>query len=828
MLRAAGDTRSWDDLRNENERLLQRLSAYEDERGIPTDPLTPHTPPRQAGLDERLAEALEHIDGAFVTFDREWRFAFVNRKAVRPVGLEPSDVIGRNVWDMYPQMRDTAIARHYRRAMEDRVAVRFEDMSPVNRRWYEVSVYPIPEGIAAHWHDVTDRKVAEQALRESEERARVTAEAGLTGLFDWEPQTARMYWSDQNFRTLGLDPGSIEPSYQAWADRVHRDDLERVEGRLQVAQRERRPYHDVHRVVWPDGSVHIMEARAQFSFDEAGACTRICGTYVDITERAQAEQSLRESEARFRVMADDTPLSIWVTDAAGGIQFINRAFCEFFGATQEAAAALDWRSFVHPDDAAYVSAVFESLRTQTPFSAEARMRRADGAWRWIASHGVPRFSGSGTFLGFVGSSSDVTESKVLQERERTASVQAHFRSLFESVPGLYVVLTPDEHRIVAVSNAYLQATGTTRDTLLGRRLFDVFADDPANPAPESLSSLKASLSRVATEGCVDVIAVHRFPLRRPEALGGGFEERWWSPVSAPVFAPDGTVAYIIHRVEDVTPYVAATRDHLEGTADRRVEHMAAEVVMRAQELQRANERLRENARRLQTEIEERRRLETIRGQLIRQLVSAQEEERRRVARELHDSLGQHLAALGVTLASVARRTGVCPDIDEDVGRLQTLARTIDEEVDRLAAELRPAALDDLGLDDALHRHVRAWAEDTGVPTDIHTRGLDRRLPEAVETTVYRVVQEALTNVRKHARAGRASVVVEFRDGDLIAIVEDDGIGFQREDADAAGDPGRQLGLTTMRERAALVGGRIQIESTAGLGSTVFLRVPIGD
>ena len=769
-------------------------------------------------IDARLAEAIEHIAGAFIILDRTWRFTYVNRNAVRPIDLLPEDVVGRDLWEMFPAFRDTAAARHYRKAMDERQSAAFEDRSTVNGRWYEVSVYPVPEGIAAHWHDITERKLAQVALTESEERARLTAEAGQTGLFEWEPKTGRMYWSDQNFRTLGLSPGEVEPSYAAWAARVHPDDLLRVEALVAESQSTRRPYYGVHRVVWPDGSVHVMEARAQFAFDDSGACTRMSGTYVDVTERALAEQALRESEARFRAMADDAPLPIWLTDALGTVQFINATYRDFFGVPDADAGGIDWPSLIHPEDRdAYVAAFEASIRTRTSFDAEARARRADGSWRWLSSRGVPRWTADGAFLGLVGTSPDVTERRRLEEHERAASVQAHFRSLFESVPGPYVVLTPDDFRIVAVSDAYLQATYTTRDTLIGRSLFHAFAADAAGPSADALASLRASLSRVVAHGRVDVIPVHRLAVRRPASLGGGAEERWWSPVSAPVMGPDDRVAFVIHRAEDVTSYMTERSERMSDvTNDHR---HAAEVVMRTHELHRVNEQLR-------AEIEERRRLEEQRGRLMRQLVVAQEAERSRVARELHDGLGQHLTALNFSLESLMADASGSPALRSGLDRMQRLARMLDSEVDRIAADLRPAILDDLGLEDALHRHVRQWSEEAGVAADIHTRGLERRLGQVVETTVYRVVQEALTNVHKHARATRTSVVVEYRDGELVVAIEDNGIGFAASTTPSTG-PASGLGLSTMRERAALVGGQLQVESAANVGTTVFLRIALG-
>jgi len=212
---------------------------------------------------------------------------------------------------------------------------------------------------------------------------------------------------------------------------------------------------------------------------------------------------------------------------------------------------------------------------------------------------------------------------------------------------------------------------------------------------------------------------------------------------------------------------------------------------------------------------------------MRQLVVAQEAERSRVARELHDGLGQHLTALNFSLESLMSDASGSPALRSGLDRMQRLARTLDSEVDRIAADLRPAVLDDLGLEDALHRHVRLWSEEVGVTADIHTRGLEsRRLDQVIETTIYRVVQEALTNVHKHARATSASVVVERRDGELVVAIEDNGVGFAVPTLIGTSSAGG-LGLSTMRERAALVGGDLQVESDPNVGTTVYLRIAIG-
>jgi PAS domain S-box-containing protein len=217
--------------------------------------------------------------------------------------------------------------------------------------------------------------------------------------------------------------------------------------------------------------------------------------------------------------------------------------------------------------------------------------------------------------------------------------------------------------------------------------------------------------------------------------------------------------------------------------------------------------------------------EAERRELQGRLATAQEDERRRIARELHDEMGQHLAALGLGLQIVKDLTPDPSPVRERLHPLQALTDLIGREIHHLALELRPTALDDLGLKAALANYAEGWAERTGVKIDFHATGLETdRLPAPIETALYRVVQESLTNVLKHAGAQRASVILQRLSGHVSAVVEDDGRGFG-----ANMNPGvseQRLGLLGMRERMALVGASLTVESELGRGTTVIARVPL--
>jgi signal transduction histidine kinase len=210
--------------------------------------------------------------------------------------------------------------------------------------------------------------------------------------------------------------------------------------------------------------------------------------------------------------------------------------------------------------------------------------------------------------------------------------------------------------------------------------------------------------------------------------------------------------------------------------------------------------------------------EQARRDTLRRVVEAQEAERRRIARELHDDTGQSLASvlMGLRQAEEAEDPVAARRILSDLR--VTITDSI-RDLRALAVELRPTALDDFGLGPALERLIETYARRTGLDLDVHVSHLDPRLPEAVETALFRVVQEALTNIAKHAGATRVSVVVRRVADRVTLIVEDDGRGFDVE------SPSAGLGLVSMRERAELLGGRLRLESSADRGTTIAIEIP---
>jgi signal transduction histidine kinase len=254
------------------------------------------------------------------------------------------------------------------------------------------------------------------------------------------------------------------------------------------------------------------------------------------------------------------------------------------------------------------------------------------------------------------------------------------------------------------------------------------------------------------------------------------------------------------------------------------------------ELRQAHEQLADRAKQLETLVESRtaklaesnkklRREMAEREALRRKLLDAQEEERRRIARELHDQLGQNLTALNVGLKSLLDRQSRS-GLGSRVQHLQELATQTARDLHRVAVELRPAALDDLGLVKAIRALTETWSTRYGIDVDFEAGQYQPAgISSEIETILYRIIQEALNNVAKHSGATRVALVLRHAADHVHAIIEDDGRGFDARVASQSGN-GSRLGLLGIQERLGMVGGNFMVESAHERGATLLVRIPI--
>jgi PAS domain S-box-containing protein len=217
-------------------------------------------------------------------------------------------------------------------------------------------------------------------------------------------------------------------------------------------------------------------------------------------------------------------------------------------------------------------------------------------------------------------------------------------------------------------------------------------------------------------------------------------------------------------------------------------------------------------------------------QMLEGIVKFQEAERHRIARDLHDHLGQQLTGLRLALADIRETAADVPRIREKIVNAEQSAKLLDKEFSFLAFELRASALNDQTLDEALETYVAEWSRNYQIEAEFEVtgRGSDRRPPEDLETNLYRIAQEALTNILKHSKATCVTVVLTMLPDEIRLLVEDNGVGFCPTKRKNGRGPDHGLGLIGMEERVQLIGGRLEIDSKPGAGTSIFATVPLGE
>jgi PAS domain S-box-containing protein len=463
--------------------------------------------------------------------------------------------------------------------------------------------------------DITDRKRTEQAMEMSERQFRTMANsmpqlvwvARADGLIEWYNQR----WYEYT--------GTSEEQMEGWGWQAVHDPkvLPRVIENWKAAIELRKPFEMKFPLRGADGRFRMFLTRVHPEIDGMGRVVQWFGTNTDVEELTQMEQSLRSTQAKLGSTLSAGSIGTWTWDIADDRLVADEFTARAFGISTADAAkglpAVAYLKSVHEDDQASVAEKLAlAIEACGTYDIEYRVKRPDGGLVWIQARGRVEADEKGRAASFHGAVMDITARKKAEEDvlllnadlerrvvDRTAELEkanteltrsrSVFVNLFESLPGLYLVLTP-ELVIVTASDAYTKATMTSREAIVGRVLFDIFPDNPDDPAASGVSNLRASLSRVRETLSADAMTIQKYDVRRPD---GQFEEHYWSPINSPVLSADRRLEYIVHRVENVTEFVLQKkRDPAKNEAiDARMEQMAAEIFQGSVRVQAANAQL---------------------------------------------------------------------------------------------------------------------------------------------------------------------------------------------------------------------------------------------
>ena len=418
-----------------------------------------------------LASVIESSEDAIASAMLDGTILSWNRSAEVLLGYSAGDIIGKNASILAPPgchhdpdkiLADlgTGASHHYETTWirkDGRLLDVAVTVSPIINSAGELV------GTSVITRDVGERVRAEQRLRESDERFRSAFEAAPFGMCMSELSGRFIKVNSTFCRMLGYS--ELELLARTWTELTHSDDGDVSKGAFErllaepsaSVEIEKRYLHRSGQIVWARTRISLVG-------DGSGLPSYFVVHIEDISGRKLAEAALRESEQRFQIMADGCPTVLWVTDAQGGIRFVNRACNGFFGTIYDQVEGGKWQPLLHPDDAAqYLGSFLAAVQEHTSFRSQARVRRSDGAWRWVASYAEPRWSPDGEFLGHVGLSPDITERKQAEDELRNS--EEKFRQLAENTSEVFWMMNPAGTEMLYVSPAYERIWGETCEEL---------------------------------------------------------------------------------------------------------------------------------------------------------------------------------------------------------------------------------------------------------------------------------------------------------------------------------------------------------------------------
>ena len=751
--------------------------------------------------DERnFAESLiETAQVVVLVLDTEGRIVRFNPYMEEISGYHQEEVQGKDWFTTFLPKRDQSGVRELFLGAVSDIQTRgtvnpivMKDGREREIEWYDKVLRDVDGnivGLLATGQDITERKRAEEALLAAAQQWRTTFDAinDMVCLMDVEGRILRC---NMAMKELVGKPFDEIIGRTCW--KLVCGTSERPAGCPAVRMWEtcRRETQ-----VLPIGD-RWFEIAADPLLDEDGNITGAVHIMSDITERKRTEEALQESEERYKDLVEKAGIAILMDDREGGFKYFNETFLELVGYSAEEMKEQSIQSLVHPDDAGKVMQ-FHKNRIQgkmAPSRYEFRAIRKDRSVVYLEVD-VAAVKEGESIIGTRSYMWDISERKQVEEALQAS--EGRYRTLVELAPDIIYQLDADG-KIVFISRG-IETLAYTPDELIGRSFEEIVHPDDVKKTQAGFVERRVG-DRATRDAEIHLVA-RQGELREHAVKEVAITARGlWDVPDDRIDQADKTFLGTTGIARDITE-----RKRAEEELRQHRDHLEELVAQRTQRLR----------------------------DLTARLAEVEEAERRQLARELHDQVGQNLTALSFNLKALQTQIPAFVDrpqeiVDQSSARLDDSLALVKETTRRIRDvmdNLRPPALEEYGLTAALRWYGTVIASRTNIPVTVHGKEPTPRLAPAIETALFRVVQEALANVANHARATEAQVTLDTAQGRVRMVVADNGVGFDPERLHQPAERQR-WGLLLMAERAEAVGGHCRVESATGEGTQVIVEVEL--
>lgn len=829
------------------------------------------------------AELLNTIGQATIATDMDGKINFWNKAAEEIYGWTAEEAIDRKIIELTPAKQTVEQAADIMNKLSNGFSWSGEFMvKRKNGRVFPAFVTNSPifdkknklTGIIGVSSDITERKLSEQKLKESNERFNLVSKATNDMVWDWNIQTAEVYRNREGWRKIlgECETGTQNGTIHDWDKRIHPEDAEKVKLAIREIQEAKKDFFEVEcRIQRYNGTYAYIHDRGYIIRDEEGIAVRILGATQDITERKEAELQVAKSELRFKSLVQNSSDLISIIDDNAYYIYSSPAVKKILGYEPEYMVGKNAFSFIHPEDVIKIKEHFDHRHTisyleLTPY----RYKNAQGEWRWLESK-ITDMRDNQEVQGFVFNSRDVTERKIAEEEIEKLSIIAK-----ETVNA--VIITDPEERILWVNEAFTRITEFEPAEVIGKRPGDFLQGDETNQAV--VRFMRQKIKNVEPFEC-DVLNYTK---------SGG---KYWLRIQCqPQYDAAGKLKYFFAIETDVTKEKEA--EQILKASEERYRYLfdnnpsgiiiwdledlrILEVNESCQKmygysrkeflqlnlldlrLPEEHEKIKELARQLQSnnvlkpvglwkhvdsagklmymhiashqiyyhgkkvimaisnnvtekilleeEFENQKTLKQ--KEITAAVISAQEQERQEIGRELHDNINQILASSRLYLGMVDKGSEKSTSFWEET---DNLINTAINEIRSLSHSMIPPSLNESELLEALNHLIEKSSKPGSIAFNLAYENFDEtNITDKHKLTIYRIVQEQFNNIMKYASAKNVIVELKQDNEKIMLSIKDDGVGFDTE------NKSKGVGLMNIKTRASLFNGEMFIVSSPGKG-----------